>query len=281
MSKISVVVATKNEERNIERLLISIVNQTFKDWEIIVVDNNSSDKTKEIALKYTDKVFNKGPERSAQRNFGVKKAHGQYVLILDADMELTDQVLMDCVRIMKNKKYKALVIAEKTVGQGMMAKIRAFERSMYMGDMSVEVARFFERKVFDEFGGDDLNLTGAEDYDLPYRISKKYEIGRSKKWIYHYESDLGFWRQLNKKYYYAKRSARYVNKHPEMVRQQGILFLRKAYLRHWKKFIAKPGLSIIFLLVRISETLAAALGYLAAVGWRQFMVSLTYIFKNH
>lgn len=42
--------------------------------EIIVVDNNSSDSTVKIAKEFTDKVYNKGPERSAQGNFGVEKA---------------------------------------------------------------------------------------------------------------------------------------------------------------------------------------------------------------
>jgi len=61
--------------------------------EIIVVDNNSQDKTKEIAYRYTDKVYNFGPERSAQRNFGVKQAAGKYILYLDADMVLSENVM--------------------------------------------------------------------------------------------------------------------------------------------------------------------------------------------
>jgi len=56
---VSIVITTKNEEKNIENCLKSIVNQTYKNIEIIVVDNNSSDSTKEISLKYTDKVFDK------------------------------------------------------------------------------------------------------------------------------------------------------------------------------------------------------------------------------
>ena len=73
---VSIVVTTKNEEKNIENCLNSIKNQNYPQnkIEIIVVDNNSIDKTKQIALRYTDKVYNFGPERSAQRNFGVKKS---------------------------------------------------------------------------------------------------------------------------------------------------------------------------------------------------------------
>ena len=78
---LSVIVPTKNSERFLERCLKSIKSQTYKNLEIIVVDNNSNDKTKEIAEKYTKLVFNKGPERSAQRNFGVLKSKGEFVLL--------------------------------------------------------------------------------------------------------------------------------------------------------------------------------------------------------
>ena len=92
VEKVSVVIATKDEEKNIGRLLESIKKQTYCSWEIIVVDNSSSDGTVKLARKYTRAVYNCGPERSAQRNFGVDKSLGKYVLILDADMELSSRV---------------------------------------------------------------------------------------------------------------------------------------------------------------------------------------------
>ncbi len=70
---VSVVVTTKNEKKHIENCLLSIQEQTYPHIETIVVDNASTDRTKEIARKYTDLVFDKGPERSAQRNCVVNK----------------------------------------------------------------------------------------------------------------------------------------------------------------------------------------------------------------
>ena len=61
---VSVIVPTKNSERTLAKCLDSIRNQTYKSIEIIVVDNNSIDSTKEIAKRFTKKVYNKGPERS-------------------------------------------------------------------------------------------------------------------------------------------------------------------------------------------------------------------------
>lgn len=95
---VSVVVTTKNEERNIEHCMKSIKLQSYENVEIIVVDNFSTDKTKEIALKYTNKVYDKGPERSAQRNFGMMDiAKGKYVMFVDADMILSPSLVEACV----------------------------------------------------------------------------------------------------------------------------------------------------------------------------------------
>ncbi len=271
---ISFIITTKNNEKTLERLLQSIKKQTYKDWEIIVVDNNSTDKTKEIAKKFTEKVFNKGPERSMQRNFGVQKARGKYVVILDSDMYLGINVAKDCLKTINNSEYKALVIPEKTVGNNWLARVRRFEREMYEGDLKIEVARFFKREVFLEFGGYDINLTGPEDYDLHYRISKKYPIGRANEYLYHDESDFTLIKLLQKKFYYAKAGARYANKHPELVKIQGNLLFRKAYFKNWKKFVRFPFLGISFIFVRILETIIATAGFISAVGIGGFIKTI-------
>ncbi len=271
---VSFIITTKNNEKTLEKLLASIKNQTYKDWEIIVVDNNSTDATKAIALKYTNKVFNKGPERSAQRNYGVKQAKGEYVVILDSDMVLSKNLAKDCVQTIKNSKFKALVIPEKTVGNNFLARVRRFEREMYEGNPNFEVARFFDRKVYLEFGGYDTALTGPEDYDLPYRISKKYKIGRSREYLFHDESGITLTTLLKKKYYYAKKGAGYAVKHPELVKIQGNLLFRKAYLVHWKKFVRSPLVGLSFIFVRVLEALAAVFGFIASVGLGGFVKTL-------
>ncbi len=75
--------------------------QSSKNIELIVVDNNSTDGTKTIAQKYTNKVYNFGPERSAQRNYGAAKSKGKYPVFLDADMELSPLHLPEFVQAIK------------------------------------------------------------------------------------------------------------------------------------------------------------------------------------
>lgn len=265
-SLISVIIPTFNEGKNIARLLESIKKQSYKRIEIIVVDDASKDNTVSISKNLGAKVFKrKHAERSVQRNFGASKAKGKFLIFLDADMELTSDVIKDCVSTAGNK-YKLLVIPERTIGNNFLGKIRNFEREMYMGDSSVEVARFFDAKIFQEFKGYDPDLTGPEDYDLPYRISRKYKIGRSKEYILHHEENTTLSKLLKRKYYYARRGALHALKHPELVASQGNLFFRKAYLENWKKFLKEPVLGIAFIAVRSLETIWAVAGFVNAVG---------------
>lgn len=280
MNLVSIIIPAFNEQRNIERLLKSIKKQSYRSIETIVVDDGSSDATVEVSKRFTSKVYKeKHAERSAQRNFGASKARGNYLLFLDADMELTKNVIKDCVEVAESHDFRAIVIPERTVGKEFVQNVRKFEREMYEGDPTIELARFFERKVFFEFGGYDLKLTGPEDYDLPYRIGEKYKIGRSKEYILHHEEKLTLGKLLKKKFYYASRGALYAQKHPELIPIQGTIIFRKAYLRHWKKFLNDPFIGLAFICVRLLETVWAITGYISAVGFINFVKTLPKLFK--
>src|SRR5260221_8553621 len=122
---VSVIVTTKNSQVTLKQCLDTINNQTYKHLEIIVVDNHSTDKTTEIAEKFTNKVFNHGMERSEQRNFGVKKSRGNYLLFIDSDMELSKSVIDECVKLLdKDTSLAALAIPEESIGEGFWASCK-------------------------------------------------------------------------------------------------------------------------------------------------------------
>ncbi len=92
MVKVSVIVPCFNVEKYISKCLDSLVNQTLEDIEIILVDDGSKDKTKEIisyyAEKYPDKIHffpNRHQGISKTRNFGIKQARGKYISFIDSD----------------------------------------------------------------------------------------------------------------------------------------------------------------------------------------------------
>ena len=90
---LSIIIPTKNEEKYLPNLLRSIKKQTFKDYEIIVADNNSKDKTKKIAKRYGCKIV-KGGLPGKARNQGAKFAEGDILLFLDSDPELKTKIFL-------------------------------------------------------------------------------------------------------------------------------------------------------------------------------------------
>lgn len=86
MSKFSIIIPVYNVEKYLKKCLDSVFNQTYKDYEVIVVNDGSTDKSMDIVKDYNVKVINiKHVSVSEARNIGVKKATGEYLIFLDSD----------------------------------------------------------------------------------------------------------------------------------------------------------------------------------------------------
>lgn len=90
----SIIIPTYNEEEYLPTLLDSIKKQNFDDYEIIIADANSTDRTREIAEEYGCIIVDGGMP-AVGRNNGAKVAKGDYLLFLDSDLKLTDDYLRD------------------------------------------------------------------------------------------------------------------------------------------------------------------------------------------
>lgn len=216
---------TKNESRNIVACLESVCRQTFQDHEIIVVDNASTDDTKDLARRYTDKVYDHGPERSAQRNFGVAKAGGTYILYLDADMILEPGVVAECLGICQaDASIAGVYIPEQIVGEGFWIKVRAFERGFYDGTV-IDAVRFVPKRVFEAVGGFDTGLWASEDWDFDKKIRGLGLTATCDSRVMHNEGRFDLARYLDKKAYYAGSFDTYVARwgadDPDVQRQLG------------------------------------------------------------
>ena len=95
----SIIIPTYNRAKMLDCTIASIKNQTFEDWECIVVDDGSTDDTKDVVLNIIDKdpriryVYQQNAERSAARNNGIRNARGQYICFLDSDDRFLDRHL--------------------------------------------------------------------------------------------------------------------------------------------------------------------------------------------
>jgi glycosyltransferase involved in cell wall biosynthesis len=266
---VSVVVPTYNSAAHLGPCLRSIREQTYPAIELVVVDNASVDPTKEIAGELADQVFDKGPERSAQRNYGVRKSQGEYVLIVDSDMVLSQDVVRACVeKVQEFPALKAVVIPETSFGEGFWARCKELERSFYVGVDWMEAARFFPREVFDAMGGYDEANTGTEDYDLPLRIRAEHgddAVDSIDRYIHHDEQRISLRTTCRKKFYYGGNVDRYRSAHAGTFRKQANPLYRYAlFLRRPRSLLGRPHLAAGMVFMKTAELAAGAAGHLAA-----------------
>jgi arabinofuranan 3-O-arabinosyltransferase len=227
----------------------------------VVVDNASTDTSQEIARRFSDAVLVAGPERSAQRNQGARLGKGSHLLFVDSDMMLEREVVAECVAL-ASSGADAVVIPERSVGHGFWARCKALERSCYVGDTSIEAARFFSRRIFDAVGGYDEELTGPEDWDLHERVRQLGgTIARTNAFIDHDEGRLRLRDQLAKKFHYGTTIDAYRRKHPELARAQ-LRLARPAFLRHGRSLARQPATAAGMVVLKLAEVGAGAAGLL-------------------
>jgi len=244
------------------KCLESIRNQTYGNVEVIVVDRFSKDKTVEIAKSYGAKVLQIDAERAEAKNFGLKNASGKYIFFVDSDMELTRDVIRECVDLIEsNEKIGGVIIPEKSVGKSFWVKVRDFERSFYVGT-EVESARFFRRDLAEKVGGFDEDIVFFEESTLPQKIERLgYNVrARISANILHHEEDFSLLRWLRKKFYYGRSIAKYKKKYGNhATKQLGISYRLSIFLRD-KKFYSKTVLAIGVSILKILEYCSVELG---------------------
>jgi glycosyltransferase involved in cell wall biosynthesis len=261
---VSVVIPTRNSARTLEACLRSLQAQTHSPIELIVVDNHSGDDTIGIANRLADRVDVYGPERTAQRNRGARIATGEYLLFVDSDMRLEPDVVLGCLVAIGRSDSPAVIIPEISFGEGYWAQCRALERSCYVGEDSIEAARFLTRSAFFAAGGYDEELVAGEDWDLSTRVAAGRRLPRARSRISHDEGRLRFSHQLAKKWYYGKSLHLYLRKHPRAWGRANIVF-RPVYFRNWRRLVRHPLLTLGMFALKSCEFAVVSAGMLAGL----------------
>jgi glycosyltransferase involved in cell wall biosynthesis len=265
---VSIIVPTKNSSNFLEDCLRSIKNQSYDNIELVVVDNFSTDNTKLIATEYTDNVYSIGPERSAQRNFGARKSNGDYLLFVDSDMRLSEDVVSSCIRtIGSNIRRGGVIVPEESFGVGFWAQCKKLERSFYIGIDWIEAARFFDRYAFRNVGGYDEGMISGEDWDLSQRIKRKYDLGRIPELIYHNEGNPSLKKIVKKKYFYAKHFSNYTlkqNTNDDVLKQTGIIHRYKLFFNNPRKLFNEPITGLGMLFMKTCEFMIGSIGFIVA-----------------
>ena len=258
-SLVSVIIACKNTAKYFEQCLKSVRSQTYKNIEIIVVDNFSTDGTYEVAQKYADHTFQIGPERSTQFNYGFKQSKGTLIYRIGPDYVLEPNVIEQCVNKI-DEGYDALALHNRSVGDGIWAKVRYLERETYRNDKSIVAVRFMKREVFEGVGMFDESLVAGEDFDLHNRMVKAgYEwshVDAVEKHIGEPQSLKEVW---DKFYYYGRTIQRYRQKNKEVAKTQ-LVFFRPSFRKIHKELIKSPKLFFCFYLYMFVKHFAGLIG---------------------
>ena len=175
----SIIIPTYNEEEYLPVLLESIKKQNFDDYEIIVSDANSTDKTREIAKDYGCIVVDGGMP-GVGRNNGAKVAHGDYLLFLDSDLELTDDYLRNVIYEFKMEKLGIAITQMIPMSDKVTDKLfHDFANYFMIGVEKIKphgagcYGIISKKELHDECGGFDESLTFGEDTDYIERLAKK------------------------------------------------------------------------------------------------------------
>ncbi len=185
MPKVSVIIPTYNRSEYISETIDSVVAQTYKDFEIIVVDDGSTDNTKEVLAKYGSKIKvidQVNSERAIARNNGVQNSSGEYIAFLDSDDLWLEDKLEKQVKILDEMKDVVLVYGQSLRIDEKSSDIKAAKRQKegYSGDAFEKLlirniitspTPVLRKKDFEKIDGFQTKYIPYEDWEFWIRMS--------------------------------------------------------------------------------------------------------------
>lgn len=172
LPKVSVIVPCFNYGRYLSQCLDSLLNQTYKNIEIIVVDDESTDNTKEVALGYASKgvkyIWQKNKGLAGTRNTGIKEATGEYVVCIDADDLFLPGAIETKVSLMDNDMAIGVTaLMEFEERHIIMIPVEGANLESVMQSNCITCDSIFSKRMWELVGGYDESETirlGYEDW---------------------------------------------------------------------------------------------------------------------
>lgn len=191
--EISVIIPAYNAEKFIAEAITSVLNQTFGDLEIIVVNDGSTDNTLDVLKQYTDPRLSyydiKNSGVSFARNYAVKKSAGKWLAFIDADDIWDPNKLEEQLLSIEGKRWShtdSYYIGEKQSGSEKRSDLteqfdgNIFEHLIEENFITTSTV-LIDKNLFLSIGGFDENLKALEDWKLWLDISSKEDVAYSRK----------------------------------------------------------------------------------------------------
>ena len=186
--KVSIITPTFNSEKTISDNINSILKQNHEDWEQIIIDNKSSDKTIQLINKFNNPKINIYSDSDLgiydALNKGIEKASGEVISILHSDdFYYEDTVLFNIIDNFRKNRAKIIYGNLVYVGKNNNDKVIRFWKSnkfktgfFYNGWSPPHPSFFAKKEVYDKFGNYNINLGNASDIDLMFRFLEKNKL---------------------------------------------------------------------------------------------------------
>ena len=192
MPKVSVLIPTYNRALHLRAAIASVLDQTFQDFEVIVVDDASTDDTFAVVrsvddarVRYLRHETNK--KEAVSRNTALRAASGEYIAFLDDDDEWVREKLQRQVELLENRPpefggvYTGCVTIDRTSGNvvgGVIPEKRGniFEDMIVKNWVGTPSTVLFKKECFSQVGLFDETIAFGVDYDMWIRIASKYQL---------------------------------------------------------------------------------------------------------
>jgi glycosyltransferase involved in cell wall biosynthesis len=185
MTTFSIIIPNYNSGELLEKAIQSCIEQKYTDWELIVIDNNSNDKSRHVVEKYHDTrikqiQINNNGVIAASRNLGASVAEGEYLAFLDADDTWYPNKLFLIWQAIERGKYDFIyhklkrVPKRKYIRPTIGSRYRNSQTDILMaGNRIPNSSVVMKRSIFSELNGFDesLDLVASEDFDLWIRVN--------------------------------------------------------------------------------------------------------------
>jgi glycosyltransferase involved in cell wall biosynthesis len=186
MSKVSVIIPTHNRAESLGSAITSVLNQTFQDFEIIIIDDASKDHTREVITNFNDTrikvIHNQGSKGAAgSRNIGIMNASHEYIAFLDDDDEWLPEKLKMQIRLLDSSPPEVGGVCTgrfevDKIGGGVLSIYNPEMSHLSKGNFITTSSVLLRRECFEKCGLFDENMPTSSDYDMWIRISKKFSF---------------------------------------------------------------------------------------------------------
>lgn len=180
--KVSIIIPIYNTEKYLSETIYSVKNQNFTDWECVIINDGSTDKSESVVLENIKDdnrfryVYQENTGVCIARNNAIKISVGEYILCLDADDLISKNFLYETIKVLESDPKVRIASSRVNYfgrARGVL-EVVSYDMATLLAANQIVVTSLFHREDFDRIGGFNENMKeGLEDWDFWISILKR------------------------------------------------------------------------------------------------------------